>query len=119
MPTGPKLNGTLRRFIESQHLFFVATADRDGRVNLSPKGMDSLRILNDNRILWLSVSGSGNETAAHVRATKRMTLMFCAFEGIPLILRTYGRGACVSSARPRMGSTSAAVSRDGGQPQYL
>ena len=90
MPTAPKLNGTLRRLIERQPLFFVATAAPSGRVNLSPKGMDSLRIDDDRRIRWLNLSGSGNETAAHLRESPRMTLMFCAFEGDPLILRVYG-----------------------------
>ncbi|MGB0411312.1 MAG: pyridoxamine 5'-phosphate oxidase family protein [Pikeienuella sp.] len=90
MPTAKKLNGTLRAFIERQPMFFVATAAPDGRVNVSPKGMDSLRVISDTRIRWVNVSGSGNETAAHVAATPRMTLMFCAFEGDALILRTYG-----------------------------
>ena len=91
MPTAKKLNGTLQGFIEKQPIFFVATADETGRVNVSPKGLDTLRIVDDNRIVWLSLSGSGNETAAHVQATGRMTLMFCAFEGDPLILRVYGQ----------------------------
>lgn len=91
MPTGKKLNGSLRQFIEAQNVFFVATADQTGRVNVSPKGMDTLRIMDDNRIVWLNLSGSGNETAAHVQATGRMTLMFCAFEGDALILRVYGQ----------------------------
>ncbi|GHA47917.1 pyridoxamine 5'-phosphate oxidase [Amylibacter ulvae] len=90
MGQGKKLNGTLREFIENQVMFFVATADETGRVNVSPKGLDSLRIMDDNRIIWLNLSGSGNETAAHVAATGRMTLMFCAFDGDPMILRTYG-----------------------------
>lgn len=90
MPTGPKLNGTLRSFIEGQPVFFVATAGREGRVNVSPKGMDTLRIVDDNRIVWLNLSGSGNETAPHVRETGRMTLMFCAFKGDAMILRVYG-----------------------------
>ncbi|PJI93098.1 pyridoxamine 5'-phosphate oxidase [Yoonia maricola] len=91
MPTAKKLNGTLRAFIEKQKLFFVATAAADGRVNFSPKGMDSLRIIDDTRIVWLNLTGSGNETAAHLRDANRMTLMFCAFEGDALILRTYGQ----------------------------
>ena len=91
MATGKKLNGTLREFIQKQPLFFVATADRTGRVNVSPKGMETLRIEDDNRITWLNLSGSGIETAAHVQATGRMTLMFCAFEGDPMILRVYGQ----------------------------
>ena len=90
MATGIRLNQTLTSFIEQQQLFFVATADVDGRVNVSPKGMNTLRVANDTTIRWLNLSGSGNETAAHVRATGRMTLMFCAFEGNAMILRVYG-----------------------------
>ncbi|NJM83715.1 MAG: pyridoxamine 5'-phosphate oxidase family protein [Tabrizicola sp.] len=93
MAGGRKLNGTLRRFIEKQPLFFVATAARSGRVNLSPKGADTLRVLDDRRILWLNLSGSGNETAGHLRSFNRITLMFCAFEGPALILRLYGRAS--------------------------
>jgi hypothetical protein len=84
------LSSMLQDFINQQHIFFVATAGADGRVNVSPKGMDSLRILNPNRAVWLSVTGSGNETAAHVAENGRMTIMFCAFEGRPMILRLYG-----------------------------
>lgn len=91
MALGQKLNGTLRAFIERQRLFFVATAAHDGRVNLSPKGADTLRVLDDRTIRWLSLSGSGNETAGHLRRSNRITLMFCAFEGDALILRVYGR----------------------------
>ncbi len=77
-------------FIQAQKLFFVATAAPDGLVNVSPKGMDSLRVMDNQRVLWLNVTGSGNETAAHVAELPRMTLMFCAFEGNPMILRLYG-----------------------------
>lgn len=77
-------------FIGRQKLFFVGTATAEGRVNLSPKGMDTLRVLDGNRVVWLNVTGSGNETAAHVQQNPRMTIMFCAFEGDPLILRLYG-----------------------------
>ncbi|MGH6819891.1 MAG: pyridoxamine 5'-phosphate oxidase family protein [Methylocella sp.] len=93
MATAAKLNGTLRAFIESQRLFFVATAAPDGRVNLSPKGLDSLRVLSETKIVWLSLTGSGNETAAHLREHPRMTLMFCAFEGEARILRVYGKAS--------------------------
>lgn len=78
------------RFIGEQHIFFVGTATADSRVNVSPKGMDSLRVLGNNRVAWLNVTGSNNETAAHVQQDSRMTLMFCAFAGAPLILRLYG-----------------------------
>ncbi len=90
MATGDKLNQSLRTFIERQNMFFVATAARDGRVNISPKGMDTLCIVDDNRIVWLNLTGSGNETATHVLDTPRMTLMFCAFDGNAMILRVYG-----------------------------
>lgn len=82
-------------FIGAQKLFFVGTATADGRVNVSPKGMDTLRVLSPNRVVWLNVTGSGNETAAHVQQNPRMTLMFCAFEGDPLILRLYGTARVV------------------------
>lgn len=84
------LSERLIEFIEQQKIFFVGTATQDSRVNISPKGMDSLRVLNNSRVLWLNVTGSGNETAAHVQIDPRMTIMFCAFEGPPLILRLYG-----------------------------
>jgi Pyridoxamine 5'-phosphate oxidase len=100
MAVGPKLNGTLRDFIEKQQLFFVATAAQDGRVNLSPKGADSLRILSDQRIQWLSLSGSGNETAGHLLKCNRMTLMFCAFEGDAMILRVYGTANTIHPRDP-------------------
>jgi len=90
MAFGNRLNPGFRKFIEKQHLFFVATAGANGTVNLSPKGLDSLRILDDDRIVWLNLSGSGNETASHLRSFNRMTLMFCSFEGDALILRLYG-----------------------------
>ena len=77
-------------FIEAQHMFFCASAGPEGKVNLSPKGMDSLRVLGPNRILWLNLTGSGNETAGHLRENPRMTLMWCSFTKRPQILRAYG-----------------------------
>jgi len=79
-----------KSFIEQQKIYFVATATADSRINLSPKGMNSLKVLNKNKVVWLNVTGSGNETAAHVQENPRMTIMFTAFEGPPLILRLYG-----------------------------
>jgi hypothetical protein len=83
-------------FIERQRLFFTGTAAQDGRVNVSPKGLDSLRVLGPDRVAYLDLTGSGNEAAAHLRASGRMTLMFCAFEGPPLILRLYGHGRALA-----------------------
>ena len=85
-----ELNERLIEFIKAQHVFFVATACADGRINLSPKGGDTLRVLSNNEVIWLNLTGSGNETSAHVQEDGRMTIMFCAFEGTPLILRLYG-----------------------------
>ena len=78
------------KFIEQQKVFFVATAAANGRINLSPKGYDSLKVMNPNRIVWLNLSGSGNETAAHLRSVNRMTVMLCSFQGPPNIMRLYG-----------------------------
>lgn len=81
------------QFIAEQKLFFVATAADTGTVNVSPKGGDSLRVRNANEIVWLNLTGSGNESAAHVLKNPRMTIMFCAFSGAPLILRAYGQAS--------------------------
>ena len=82
-------------FIEQQKMFFVGTADSDGRVNVSPKGMDSFKVMGDNRVVWLNMTGSGNETAAHLIENDRMTIMFCAFEGSPMILRLFGHARVI------------------------
>ena len=82
-------------FIRAQKIYFTGTATADSRINVSPKGMDSLRVLDPERIAWLNVTGSGNETSAHVQADARMTVMFCAFEGPPMILRLYGRARVI------------------------
>ena len=96
----PRLNPELTAFIGRQPMFFVATAPREGRVNVSPKGMDSLRVVAPDRIIWLNVTGSGNETAGHVLENGRMTLMWCAFRAAPLILRTYGTARAIHPDHP-------------------
>ncbi len=98
-----KLSDAHQRFIEKQPIFFSGSAARDGRVNVSPKGMDTLRIFTPNRILWRNLTGSGNETAAHLADSPRMTLMWCAFAGPPMILRAYGTARAISPQRCRMG----------------
>lgn len=88
-------------FIRSQAVFFVATAAPGGRINLSPKGLDgTLALLGPNRVAFLNLTGSGNETAAHLLADGRITLMFCAFTGEPKVLRLYGRGRAVHRHDP-------------------
>ncbi len=91
----PEITDDLKEFIEKQKIFFVGTADVEGRVNVSPKGSDSLRVVGRNRIVWLNLTGSGNETAAHIIAENRITLMFCSFDQKPMILRLYGSGRVV------------------------
>jgi len=78
------------QFIKKQHMFFVGTAAAEGFVNVSPKGMDSFRVISPTKVLWLNFTGSGNETAAHLIEKNRMTVMFCSFDKQPLILRLFG-----------------------------
>lgn len=103
----PELSEKHVEFISRQKMFFVGTAAADGRVNISPKGMDSLRIINNKRVVWLNVTGSGNETAAHVQLDPRMTIMFCAFEGAPLILRLYGTAKVIHKTSPEWDAVQA------------
>jgi hypothetical protein len=92
----------LKEFIEEQPLFFVATApvSAQGHVNLSPKGVEGLKVLSPNRVAYLDLTGSGNETSAHLGENGRITFMFCAFSGRPRILRLYGRGKVVLPGAP-------------------
>jgi hypothetical protein len=89
-----------REFIEQQRIFFTATAAPGARVNVSPREGSALRVLGDNSVAYLDRTGSGNETAAHLRADGRMTIMFCAFQGAPLILRLYGQAQVLPSGSP-------------------
>jgi hypothetical protein len=88
----PTLEPEHRRFIARQHVFFTATAAAGAHINLSPKDAKALRVLDERTVCYLDLTGSGNETAAHLLADGRMTIMFCAFAGPPMILRLYGRG---------------------------
>jgi hypothetical protein len=103
------LTDDLQRFIEAQQIFFVATAPlaADGHVNLSPKGLNSFRVLSPNQVAYLDVTGSGNETSAHLQENGRLTLMFCAFQEPPLILRLYGKGRTVLPDAPEWNDLSA------------
>src|SRR5215204_4467 len=86
-----------KTFIQSQHLFFVGTAplQAKGHVNVSPKGLDSFRVLSATRVAYMDIVGSGNETSAHILENGRITFMFCAYDGPPNILRLYGSGYTV------------------------
>ena len=89
-----RIDETLRTFIESQHVFFVATAPlaATGHVNLSPKGLDSLRILDEHTVAYADLVGSGVETVSHLKENGRIVFMFCAYEGRPRIMRLHGSG---------------------------
>jgi Pyridoxamine 5'-phosphate oxidase len=97
-----RLDDGLKEFIEQQHVFFVGTApdSQDGHLNVSPKGLDTLRILGPTSVAYLDLTGSGIETVAHLRQNGRITILFCAFEGRPLILRLHGRGRVVEPGEP-------------------
>ncbi len=98
------INDRIKKFIQNQKMFFVATATPDSRINLSPKGADTFRVINGNKVLWLNLTGSGNETAAHLDKDGRITIMFCAFEGAPMILRLYGKGNIIQPKDERWNS---------------
>ncbi len=101
-----------REFIARQKIYFVASAPAEGRVNLSPKGMDTFRVLSSTRVGYLDVTGSGNETSAHLLENGRLTLMMCSFDSAPLIFRIYGHGRVIqpgeddwTQLRPLFGPT--------------
>ena len=91
----PALEDRHIEFIGKQHMFFVGTAGAEGYVNVSPKGMDTFRVTSPTEVVWLNLTGSGNESAAHVQENGRMTIMFCSFGKQPLIMRLYGRANVV------------------------
>ena len=102
--TYERIDETLAGFIKAQKMFFVATAplSGEGSVNVSPKGYDSLALIDERTVAYLDLGGSGAETLAHVRENGRITLMFCAFEGAANILRLYGRGRAQPIDEPQI-----------------
>ena len=107
--TFDEIDDATRRFLEAQRMFFVASAPLDaaGHVNLSPKGLDTFRVLDSHTVCYLDFVGSGVETIAHVRENGRIVLMFCAFEGPPKIIRLHGRGTIVEPGDPRFAELAA------------
>jgi len=114
-----KLTPRLIDFISDQKMFFVATAMADGNINLSPKGMDSFKVVEENKVLWLNLTGSGNETAAHLKYSDRMTIMFCAFDGPPSILRLYGNAKVFHKRDPAWESYLALFNEYSGSRQLI
>jgi hypothetical protein len=107
--TYPEIDDRLRDFIAAQHMFFVASAPSGdgGHVNLSPKGLDTFRIVAPDTVAYLDFTGSGVETISHVRQNGRITVMFCAFAGAPLIVRLYGKGEAIEPSHPDYPSLAA------------
>lgn len=100
--TKESISPELKTWIEKQKVFFVASAPltADGHVNCSPKGLDSFRILNEHQVVYQDLVGSGVETIAHVQENQRLTIMFCAFDGPPKIIRLYGKGEVITKSHP-------------------
>jgi hypothetical protein len=95
------IDDALAGFLRAQHVFFVATApERDGHVNVSPKGLDTFAVTGPTSVAYLDLTGSGVETIAHLHENGRITLLFCAFEGPPRIVRLYGRGRAILAGEP-------------------
>ena len=116
-----EITDDLRAFIARQHLFFVASAPRgdEGHINLSPKGVDSFRVLSPTRVAYMDLTGSGNETAAHVLENGRITFMFCAFDGPPNILRLYGKGHAVLPDQPEWAGLAGSFALHPGTRQII
>jgi Pyridoxamine 5'-phosphate oxidase len=116
-----QLDERLIKFIERQHVFFVGTAPSspEGHLNISPKGLDTFRVLSPSSVAYLDLTGSGIETVAHLRENGRMTIMFCAFEGAPLILRLYGRGRVVEPGNPDWDNLSGDFPRQPGERSVI
>jgi len=89
------INQAHETFIKAQKIFFIASAGAEGLINLSPKGMDSLRVIDENTVVWVNHTGSGNETSAHVQENARMTIMFNSFDKTPMILKLYGKAKVI------------------------
>ncbi len=113
------LTEDLQAFIQQQQMFFTATAIATGRINLSPKGIDSFRVLDQHTVAYLDLTGSGNETSAHLAIDPRITIMFCSFGEKPLICRLYGKGDVVRSIDPDWPPLSAAFNRLPGTRQIV
>ena len=109
----------LQQFIAKQKIFFTATAPNQGRLNLSPKGIDTFRCLDSKTVAYLDLTGSGNETAAHLHENGRMTIMFCSFDEQPLILRLYGQGQVIKQTESQWETLASLFPSLAGQRQII
>jgi hypothetical protein len=113
------INKVHRAFIEKQKMFVIGSAGADGFVNVSPKGMDSFKIIDENTVVWMNHTGSGNETSAHVQENGRMTIMFSSFDKIPLILKLYGEATVIHDADSKWDEMSAHFEEFVGARQFF
>ncbi len=113
------LSQSLVEFIQAQSLFFVATSPQEGRINLSPKGINTFRCLAANQVAYLDLTGSGNETSAHLEENGRLTIMFCSFSDEPLILRLYGQGRVIRPYAPEWNDYAASFDLLPGMRQII
>ncbi|MEM6612991.1 MAG: pyridoxamine 5'-phosphate oxidase family protein [Cyanobacteria bacterium P01_C01_bin.72] len=114
-----RLTSKLTTFIQKQKIFFTATAPHSGRINLSPKGIDTFRCIDRQTVAYLDLTGSGNETAAHLHENGRMTVMFCSFDKNPLILRLYGRGEVIKKESLRFAELHSQFPKTSGERQII
>lgn len=114
-----KIDEKIRTFIGEQKLFFTASAAAEGRINLSPKGIDTFRVLDDKTVCYLDLTGSGNETAAHIAENGRITIMMCSFSGAPLILRLYGKGEVIGQKSEKWGKFAGLFEKFAGTRQII
>ena len=115
----PSIDDSQRRFIEAQPVFFVATAAPEGRINLAPKGYDSLKVLGPNRVAWVNLTGSGNETAAHLPLDDRITVMFMSVAKQPMIMRLFGTARALHLNDPGWAELAAWLPRLPGVRQII
>jgi hypothetical protein len=114
-----RIDAELQQFITRQKVFFVATAPSQGRINISPKGMNTFRVLNPNRVIYLDITGSGNETAAHLLDNGRITIMFCSFDKTAQIARLYGHGRTIQPQDIKWDDYLAMFKRERGVRQIM
>jgi hypothetical protein len=113
------INSAHKEFIENQKMFVIGSAGADGFINVSPKGMDTLKIIDENTVVWVNYTGSGNETSAHVQENGRMTIMFNSFDKEPLILKLYGHASVIHENESRWDEMSAHFESHVGTRQFF
>ena len=114
-----RLNKEHALFIEAQKMFVIGSAGAEGFINVSPKGMDSFRIIDENTVVWVTHTGSGNETSAHVQENGRMTVMFNSFDKAPLILKLYGTATVIHEKDERWSEMTALFDESAGTRQFF